>query len=149
MGFLDSMDVSASGLTAQRLRMDTISSNIANAETTRTPNGGPYRRQVVVLEAQEQQTGGTFAGALQQQIQALDGVKVIQIRELNDQESPFRRVYEPSNPDADAQGYVSYPNVNIVEEMVNLIDSSRNYDANSKSIEATRAMALRALEIGK
>ncbi len=150
MSFLNSIDVSASGLTAQRLRMDTIASNMANVETTRVANGqGPYRRHVVVFEAQDNQPKGKFKSALQDQLLALSGVKVKEIRQLGENEAPFRKVYEPSNPDADAQGYVNYPNVNVVEEMINMISSTRAYEANAKVIEASRAMAMRALDIGR
>jgi len=151
MSFLNSIDVSASGLTAQRLRMDTIASNMANVETTRVANGtGPYRRHVVVFEAQDDTAyKGTFETTLQDQINALSGVKVKEIKELGEDQAPFRKVYEPSNPDADAQGYVNYPNVNVVEEMINMISASRAYEANTKVIEASRAMALKALEIGR
>ena len=150
MSFLNSIDVSASGLTAQRLRMDTIASNMANVETTRVANGqGPYRRHVVVFEAQDNKPKGKFKSALQDQLLALSGVKVKEIRQLGDNEAPFRKVYEPSNPDADTQGYVNYPNVNVVEEMINMISSTRAYEANAKVIEASRAMAMRALDIGR
>ncbi|PKM77657.1 MAG: flagellar basal body rod protein FlgC [Firmicutes bacterium HGW-Firmicutes-15] len=150
MSFLNSIDVSASGLTAQRLRMDTIASNMANVETTRVANGqGPYRRHVVVFEAQDNQPKGKFKSALQDQLLALSGVKVKEIRQLGEDEAPFRKVYEPSNPDADAQGYVNYPNVNVVEEMINMISATRAFEANSKVIEASRAMAMRALDIGR
>ncbi|MDD4803318.1 MAG: flagellar basal body rod protein FlgC [Syntrophomonas sp.] len=151
MGFLNSIDVSASGLTAQRLRMDTIASNMANVETTRVANGqGPYRRHVVVFEAQNNKPSkGKFKSALQEQLSALSGVKVREIRQLGENEAPFRRVYEPANPDADEEGYVNYPNVNVVEEMINMISSTRSYEANAKVIEASRAMAMRALDIGR
>lgn len=149
MGFLDAMDISASGLTAQRLRMDTISSNLANAESTRTADGaGPYRRQVVVFEAKKQ-APSPFAAMLGEKMSTAAGVRVKEIRQLSDAEAPFRRVYEPSNPDADAQGYVSYPNVNVVEEMINLVSSTRSYQANAQVIDGIKAMALKALEIGK
>lgn len=150
MKFLNSIDVSASGLTAQRLKMDTIASNMANIETTRVSGGsGPYRRQVVVLEARPPKPGPTFKGVLQNQIDGLTGVRVKQIRELDDNETPFRKVYDPSHPDADETGYVNYPNVNVVEEMVNMIAATRAYEANAKVIESTRSMALRALDIGR
>ncbi len=151
MGFLDSIDISASGLTAQRLRMDTIASNIANAETTRVAGGqGPYRRKVVVFETNNPKKEiGKFNTVLQEKLTSLAGVRVKEIRELNENEAPFRRVYEPSNPDADAQGYVNYPNVNIVEEMVNMIASTRAFEANSKVIDSARNIALKALEIGR
>src|SRR5665647_606256 len=151
MSFLNSIDVSASGLTAQRLRMDTIASNIANVETTRVANGkGPYRRHVVVFEAQDNQPdNGKFKNVLQDQLLALSGVKVKEIRELGDNEAPFRKVYDPAHPDADTQGYVNYPNVNVVEEMINMISATRAYEANAKVIEASQAMAMRALVIGR
>lgn len=151
MNFLNSIDVSASGLTAQRLKMDTIASNMANVETTRANGGkGPYRRQVVVFEeAPQNRTAGSFNSVLEEQMAAQAGVRVKEIRELSDAQAPFRKVYEPSNPDADAEGYVNYPNVNIVEEMLNMISSTRAYEANAKVIEATKSMALRALDIGR
>lgn len=150
MRFLNSIDVSASGLTAQRLKMDTIASNMANVETTRVSGGtGPYRRQVVVLEAQRKKTNGSFNSILEQQMAGQAGVRVKEIRELSETDVPYRKVYDPSHPDADAEGYVNYPNVNIVEEMVNMISSTRAYEANAKVIEATKSMALRALDIGR
>ncbi|SHG58538.1 flagellar basal-body rod protein FlgC [Thermosyntropha lipolytica DSM 11003] len=151
MGFLDSINISASGLTAQRLRMDTIANNMANVDTTRTEKGGPYRRQVVVLEART--TGGNnndFRSVLEAKRAKIgSGVRVREIREISENEAPLRRVYDPSHPDADAEGYVNYPNVNIVEEMVNMISATRSYEANAKVIEATKSMALRALDIGR
>lgn len=152
MRFLSSLDVSASGLTAQRLRMDTIANNMANAETTRTANGtGPYRRQVVVFEARPGQSASSFKSLLKENmaIQTGNGVRVKEIREVNQEEAPYRRVFDPSHPDADQQGYVNYPNVNIIEEMVNMISATRAYEANAKMIESTKAMAARALEIGR
>jgi flagellar basal-body rod protein FlgC len=152
MPFLSSLDISASGLSAQRLRMDTIANNMANAETTRNSTGtGPYRRQVVVFEARPAQPTSKFKGIMQEKIahQVGNGVRVKEIRELNDAESPYRRVYEPAHPDADEQGYVNYPNVNIIEEMINMISATRAYEANAKVIESTKSMAARALEIGR
>jgi flagellar basal-body rod protein FlgC len=150
LSFLSTIDISASGLTAQRLRMDTIANNMANAETTRVANGtGPYHRQVVVFEARSGEKA-SFNNILEAQMQATgSGVRVKEIREISDAESPYRRVYDPSHPDADAQGYVNYPNVNIVEEMINMISSTRAYEANAKVIEGTKSMAARALEIGR
>jgi len=149
-------------MTAQRLRMDTIASNMANVETTRRANGtGPYRRQVVVFEArndiENQNTSSNpviskFANLLKEQQKAAAtgyGVRVKEIREITEEESPFRKVYDPSNPDADGQGYVNYPNVNIVEEMTNMISATRAYEANAKVIEAAKAMSTKALEIGR
>ncbi|MGS0764254.1 flagellar basal body rod protein FlgC [Syntrophomonas curvata] len=152
MRFLDTIDISASGLTAQRLRMDTIANNMANVETTRVQNGaGPYRRQVVVFEARTPRTAGnSFDNMLEQQIEAMgSGVRVKEIRQISENEAPLRRVYDPSHPDADEQGYVNYPNVNIVEEMINMISATRAYEANAKVIEASKSMAMRALDIGR
>lgn len=154
MRFLDGIDISASGLTAQRLRMDTIASNMANVETTRRANGkGPYRRQVVVFEARNDiKPTSKFQNILKEQQKAEAtgyGVRVKEIKELNENQAPFRRVYDPTHPDADAQGYVNYPNVNIVEEMTNMISATRAYEANAKVIEASKAMAVKALEIGR
>lgn len=156
MRFLDTIDISASGLTAQRLRMDTIASNIANVETTRVENGrGPYRRQVVVFEARnskaaDKTANADFESVLEEKISKMGlGVRVKEIRSVDENEQPFRKVYDPSHPDADEQGYVNYPNVNIVEEMINMISATRAYEANAKVIEASKSMAMRALDIGR
>ncbi|MEA1961763.1 MAG: flagellar basal body rod protein FlgC [Bacillota bacterium] len=152
MRFLNSIDVSASGMTAQRLKMDSIASNMANVESTRTSEGkGPYRRQVVVFEARgKMEPGHDFSEVLNRKIQTTTaGVRVKEIRSLDDNEAPFRKVYDPSHPDADEKGYASYPNVNVVEEMINMIASSRAYEANSKVIESSKAMAMRALQLGR
>lgn len=156
MGFLDAIDISASGLTAQRLRMDTIASNIANAETTRVEGEeGPYRRQVVILESKHnlnvKPNARSFRNLLKETINEKvgQGVRVKEIRSLSDAEEAFKRVYNPTHPDADANGYVLMPNVNIVEEMVNLISTSRAYEANTMAVDATRSMAVKAMEIGR
>jgi flagellar basal-body rod protein FlgC len=152
MRFLDSIDISASGLTAQRLRMDTIASNIANVETTRVQRGaGPYRRQVVVFEARTPgDSNKRFGDILEDKVTSMgSGVRVKEIRQVNENEAPLRRVYDPAHPDADEQGYVNYPNVNIVEEMINMISATRAYEANAKVIEASKSMAMRALDIGR
>lgn len=147
MGFLDSLDIGASALTAQRLRMDVIAQNIANANTTRTENGTPYKRKTVVFE--ERKVKESFSSLLASS--GVDkytgkGVKVAGIVEDN---APFKRVYEPGHPDADEEGYVLMPNVDIVTEMVNMISASRAYEANVTSINTTKSMALKALEIGR
>ncbi len=152
MSFLNCIDVSASGLTAQRLRMDTIANNMANVETTRNADGlGPYKRQVVVFKARESEyPRSTFQGMLEKQyIVSGGGVSVKAIRELDESKAPFRILYEPGHPDADENGYVRYPNVNVVEEMINMISSTKAYEANAKVIEASKNMALRALDIGR
>lgn len=144
MGIFSALDISASGMTAQRLRTDIISQNIANVNTTRGVGGVPYRRKTVVM-AEKDVT--SFSNVLKG-VMGLrgDGVKVTQI--VTDI-SPLRKVYDPAHPDADDEGYVNYPNVNIVQEMTNMIDASRAYEADVTAFNATKSMMLKALEIGK
>jgi flagellar basal-body rod protein FlgC len=145
MGYFGALDIGASALTAERLRMDTISQNIANANTTRTENGTPYRRREVIFE---EKPGTPFSEYLTDSSKELigNGVKVSGIVEDS---SPFKRVYDPGNPDADTDGYVQMPNVDIITEMVNMISATRAYEANVTSINSTKSMAMKALEIGK
>ncbi len=146
MSVIDGMNVSASGMTAQRLRMDIISQNIANVNTTRDENGEAYRRKIVVFAEKDT---NAFADILNSKTGAGagNGVKVTQI--LEDTETPMNMVYDPSHPDADEEGYVAYPNVNTVTEMTNLIDASRAYEANVTAFNASKEMALKGLEVGK
>lgn len=130
MGFFDALSASASGLTAQRLRMDTIAGNLANSNTTRTANGEAFRREMVVFESSP--------------IGSITGVRVNRIVE---DQSPFRMVHEPGHPDANAQGYVAYPNVNPVTEMVDMISASRAYEANISVITTYKGIAQKALDI--
>lgn len=144
MGIFNSINLSASGLTAQRLRMDVISKNIANANTTRTQEGTPYRRQRVVFKSDN----NSFADYLNQYSKktTAGGVKVVGITE---DKSPFKKVYEPGHPDADKDGYVNMPNIDIVTEMVDMISATRSYEANVTAINSTKAMITKALEIGR
>ncbi|MED5016883.1 flagellar basal body rod protein FlgC [Paenibacillus chibensis] len=151
MNLNSSFGISASGLTAQRLRMDVISSNIANAETTRASvvNGQavPYRRKMVVFSPNE----SNFANMLQAQMNGDNaspprGVKVTAIQEDS---TAFKPVYNPSHPDADSDGYVYMPNVDITKEMVDMISASHSYNANVTALNASKAMIMKALEIGK
>ncbi|MEK4664709.1 flagellar basal body rod protein FlgC [Priestia sp. FSL H7-0729] len=149
MNISNSFSISSSALTAQRLRMDVISSNIANAETTRASvsNGEavPYRRKMVVLEPNKT----SFGTMLQNQMRGSgsgDGVRVTEIRE---DQSPLKPVYDPSHPDANAEGYVFMPNVDIAKEMVDMISASRSYEANVTALNSTKAMISKAMEIGK
>lgn len=147
MGYFKSLDIGASALTAQSLRIDTISQNIANAQTTRTENGKPYRRKVAVFEEREGKPD--FAGALNN---AMGENKIgagVRVSKIVEDQSPLRKVYDPGHPDADKDGYVSYPNVDTVIEMVNLISASRAYEANVTAINSVKSMALKALELGK
>lgn len=141
MGMFTAINAAASGLTAERLRLDVIANNIANVNTTRTASGGPYRRQMVVF-APRQDT--PFAAVLANRLG--EGVRVVGIVEDN---SPPRRVYDPNHPDAGPDGYVNMPNVNIVTEMVDMITASRAYEANVATVNAAKSMAMKALEIGK
>lgn len=138
MNFFDMMDVSATGLSAQRRRMETVSSNLANANTTRTPGGGPYRRRDVVFEAVPASSFRDALGA---------AVRQVRVAQVYEDQSPVRVRYEPGHPDADGQGYVAYPNVEPVVEMVNLLGAARSYEANLTVIDATKALMMRALEI--
>ncbi|PID40401.1 MAG: flagellar basal body rod protein FlgC [Proteobacteria bacterium] len=143
MNFLDNLAVSSSGLSAQRLRMNLISSNLANINTTRTETGEPYKRKDVLFEA-VQENG--FKNALDEQLETpVNGVKVAQVIE---DEKPFILKYDPGHPDADADGYIQLPNVNIVEEMVNMISASRSFEANATAVRTTKDMAGMALDIG-
>jgi flagellar basal-body rod protein FlgC len=145
LGFLNGIDICASGLTAQRLRMDVIANNLSNANTTRTENGGPYRRQMLVFEARKSPIS-EFEQILQDKSAEWGGVRV---KKIEEDQSPLRRVYDPSNPDADNDGYVNYPNVNVVAEMVDMISSSRSYEANVTAMNSIKSMATKALDIGK
>ena len=149
MGMFLGIDTSASGLTAERLRMDVISNNIANANTTRTENGGAYHRRYVVFTPRERQTEN-FEKALQNAMGA--GQKIgtgVRATSIVEDTSQGPLVYDPGHPDANADGYVEKPNVNIVTEMVDMITAHRAYEANSTVINAAKAMALKTLEIGK
>jgi flagellar basal-body rod protein FlgC len=137
MSSFSTFDISASGVFAQRTRMDAIANNIANAESTRTPEGGPYRRQAVSFRAVYQDTLGNPTPG---------GVKVDSITQ---DPSDFRLVHDPSHPDADANGYVKMPNVNVVEEMVDMISATRAYEANITAMNATKSMIGAALDMGK
>lgn len=129
------LDIASTGMTAQRLRVQLISANIANSETTRTKEGGPYRRKDAVFQSQDMGFSGALAAA---------GVRVASIQTSQE---PFLTRYEPGHPDADANGVVQYPNVNPVEEMVNLTEASRAYEANIAVVRTAKAMAASALEI--
>ena len=140
MAFLSSLDISASALTAQRMRMDVISENIANADTTRTANGEPYRRRVSVLTEQPL----TFSSVLRKATGG--GVEVSQIVE---DMSDFSYVYDPDHPDADDNGYVAKPNVDTTEEIIDMMSATRSYEANVTALNATKSIAMKALEIGR
>ncbi|MDY6986502.1 MAG: flagellar basal body rod protein FlgC [Thermodesulfobacteriota bacterium] len=144
MNFFDALHTSSSALSAQRVRMNIISSNLANINTTRTQQGAPYRRKDVVFAAQP---NSSFQSMLRSQIaRNLSGVRVAGI--VSDP-SPLQLKYDPQHPDANEEGYVSMPNINLMEEMVNMISATRSYEASVAAINATKGMALKALEIGR
>ena len=133
-------------MTAERLHMDVIANNLANANTTRTPQGGPYRRELVTLSP----AGGSFADALS----AFSGsgssaTKGVIVDGVVPDQSALKRVYEPGHPDADKQGYVSMPNIDTVTEMVDMMNATRAYEANVTAVNAVKGMAMKALEIGR
>ena len=144
--FFDSFNISSSGLTAERLRMDIISRNIANVNTTRTASGSPYRRQIPIFQEMESTKFTEIFDRVTGQNTSKDGVEVVKIAE---DQSPFNKEYNPTHPDADKDGYVLLPNVDVVSEMINLISANRAYDANVTIMNGAKSMALKAMEIGK
>ena len=163
MGIFTSFDIAATGLSAQRYRMDVIAENVANANTTRTEDGTPYRRKVVTFTTQETEHRGSFSHVLDHIVgdghnryrnsfkeneEAIGyGVKITDIHK--DYDTQMNMVYDPSHPDADENGYVTYPNVNIITEMTDLIDASRAYEANATAFQASKSIAMKGLEILK
>lgn len=146
MGLFQAFNIAASGMTAQRFRMDIISENIANITTTSTAEGEPYRRKVVTF-AERDVTPFSQIYSASKNAAVGNGVKVSSVTE--DYDTDFVKEYDPSNPDADADGYVSYPNVNTVTEMTNLIDATRAFEANSTAFSAIKSMAEKGLSIGQ
>ncbi|MCR5720475.1 MAG: flagellar basal body rod protein FlgC [Lachnospiraceae bacterium] len=146
MSMFSAFNISASGLTAQRYRMDIISENVANANTTRTEDGTPYVRKVVTF-AEKTQGHRLFSKVFKEAKDAYSGsgVKVSGVH--YDRDTDMKMVYDPSHPDADENGYVTYPNVNIVTEMTNMIDASRAYEANATAFNASKSMALQGLQL--
>ena len=150
MGLFQPFDIAASGMTAQRFRMDVIAENIANVSTTRTEDGTPYRRKIVTFEEKQLKAGvPSFRHILKDSTAAYmgNGVKVTKVSE--DTDTDFIMEYDPSHPDADENGYVSYPNVNTVTEMTNLIDASRSYEANVTAFSAIKSMAQSGIQVGQ
>ncbi len=149
MGFMDTLAISASGMTAERLRMDVVANNLANVNTTRTPGGGPFRRQQVAMAPATATFGETLAGLSGED----DGVETarggVQVSGIVPDMRPFKRVYQPGHPDADKQGYVNLPNVDTVTEMVDMMSATRAYEANVAAVGAVKGMAMKALEIGR
>jgi flagellar basal-body rod protein FlgC len=143
MDIFTSMKVSASALKAQRVRLNAISSNLANIETTRTPDGGPYRKREVVFQSSQQ----GFAAALDGQMR--DAVQGVEISHVQASSLPPRMVYDPTHPDANENGEVAMPNISLVEETADMMSASRAYEANVTVVKSAKRMALKALDIGK
>ena len=145
MDFLTALNISSSALSAQRLRLDVISSNLANINTTNTPEGGPYRRRQVVFASQPvtDNFGEVLNSKMEKNLRKFEVVDVIIDRR------PPKMIYDPQHPDANASGYVGMPDINVMEEMVNILSATRSYEANVAVINATKSMAAKALEIGR
>jgi len=145
MDFMTALDIGASGLSAERTNINVISMNLANAKTTRTVMGGPYRRKAAVMAATD--VDDPFSKAMNS---ALDReVKGVRVMGIAQDRRPLKRVYEPGHPDANEEGYVFYPDINVVEEMASLMTAQRNYEANVATIETVKGMYNKALEIGR
>ena len=143
MDIFTTMKISSSALKAQRIRMNAISSNLANIETTRTPDGGPYRKREVVFTTTQQGFADTLDGRMRD---AAQGVKVARVQASS---LPPRMVYDPSHPDADENGQVAMPNISLVEETADMMSAARAYEANVTVVKSAKRMALKALEIGR
>lgn len=143
MSAFSAMRISASGLSAERLRMDTIASNIANVTTTRGEDGKPYVRKIAVFQENLNKEVNKFSNKMENKFL---GVKAVGIEE---DKTPLRRVFDPSHPDSDEEGYVTMPNVNILNEMADMIAATRAYEANVNAINAEKSMFSKALEIGR
>lgn len=146
MGIFDAINISATGLTAERMRIEVISQNIANANTTRTSSGTPYRRKMVLFKEKKEVPFSTYLSKYSNNKVNTQGVEVSKIVE---DKSPFKRVYDPGHPDADEDGYVQMPNIDILKEMVDMMSAARSYEANITSLNTTKSMLLKTLEIGR
>ncbi|SFH50448.1 flagellar basal-body rod protein FlgC [Tindallia magadiensis] len=148
MGVFNSINISGTGMTAERFRMDVISKNIANANTTRTANGMPYRRQVVTFQ---EKSAHPFSHHLKKTMKKGENLRSqgVEVTGVHNDPSPYKHVYDPGHPDANKDGYVMMPNVDTVTEMANMISASRAYEANITAMNTTVNMAMRALEIGR
>jgi flagellar basal-body rod protein FlgC len=143
MDFYSAMEVISSGLTSQRVRLNTTSSNLANANTTRTEEGGPYRRRDPIYRAASMNPENAFSDKLEQ------AVRGVEVTEIVKDEGPARKVFDPQHPDAGEDGYVEFPNVNMVEEMVNMVMASRAYEAGVTAMRSVKSMANKAIGLGQ
>ncbi|MBV5316606.1 MAG: flagellar basal body rod protein FlgC [Desulfobulbaceae bacterium] len=145
MDIFTTFDIAASGLKAQTTRLNTISSNLANAETTSTPEGGPYKKKSVVFETEKL----PFKQHLDQSMRPQGQVQGVKVARIIEDKSPPQRIYDPSHPDAKEDGYVEMPNVSTIKEMVDMMSATRSYEANTTTIKSAKRMAMKALEIGR
>ncbi len=143
MDLFTSMQIGASALKANRIRLNTISSNLANVETTSTPEGGPYKRKSVYFETASLTFKQHLDGSLNDKVQGVQVAKIV------DDPEPPKKVYNPDHPDADDDGYVSMPNISVLKEMVDMMSATRLYEANTTTIKSAKRMAMKALEIGR
>ena len=145
MDIFTTFDIAASGLKAQQTRLNTISSNLANAETTSTPEGGPYKKKSVLFQTEPVPFQRHLSASMQDQRHS-EGVKVVKIIEDN---SPPQLIYDPSHPDARPDGYVALPNVSVFKEIVDMMSATRSYEANTTTVKSAKRMAMKALDIGR
>jgi flagellar basal-body rod protein FlgC len=145
MDLIGTMNISAGGLMAQRTRLNVISMNLANANTTKTENGGPYRQKTAIFRTVPATKGfeDYYADALDRKLQG------VQVKSIDPVDGPFKKIFDPSHPDADEKGFVYLPNVNVVQEMVKMLNANRSYEANAAAVKAAKEMALKALDIGR
>ncbi|MEY8319564.1 flagellar basal body rod protein FlgC [Lachnospiraceae bacterium 46-61] len=157
MAFLSALNISASGMTAERMRLDITSENISNLNTTRTEDGGPYKRKMVVFETVKDRNFQQVLNGAARGVRGRNGQKIgsigaaggVRVAEILEDDRDFKPVYDPLHPDADIDGYVMMPNVDLVKETIDAMSASRGYDANLTAFNAMKAMASKALEIGK
>ena len=147
MGLFSTINISGTGLTAERLRMDVIANNIANAETTRTPDGGPYRRQRVIFTPRKEKFIYDLPFVTGSHSETPG--RGVRVKEIENDLAPGPMKYEPTHPDADEKGYVHMPNVNIITEMVDMISAQRAYEANVTVVKSAKSMFMKALDISR
>ena len=157
MAFLSALNISASGMTAERMRLDVVSENISNLKTTRTEDGGPYKRKMVVFETVKDRNFQDVLNGAARGVRGRNGQKIksigaaggVRVAEIVEDDRDFKPVYDPLHPDADVEGYVMMPNIDLVKETIDGMSASRGYDANLTAFNALKAMASKALEIGR
>ncbi|MCI9353413.1 MAG: flagellar basal body rod protein FlgC [Firmicutes bacterium] len=157
MAFLSALNISASGMTAERMRLDVVSENISNLKTTRTEDGGPYKRKMVVFETVKDRNFQDVLNGAARGVRGRNGQKIgsigaaggVRVAEIVEDDRDFKPVYDPLHPDADVDGYVMMPNIDLVKETIDGMSASRGYDANLTAFNAIKAMASKALEIGR